>query len=318
MNRGFRRLSSRTAAGALVLVAALSVWQASAPAPAEAVQSDLSYISSSTWTADPVAGRVHVAVVVTATSNTVDAGGRRYFYDKIELTLPAYSTGFAALSSAGKALPVTVESGEHGRRDRGCRLRRAALLGPEDDLQRQVRPRGQRRLHGPRLPPRPEADVLPGISLRQPGRPREHGHGRLPRRLHRAGGAGQPDPVGLRVGRGRLLVRRHRQFDAAGGLVHGRSARPAERLPGSLRDHRAAGRNPALLGRRRRLGRRGRERPARGLPDIARDDRPGRPDIHRDHYRGGLKPGPGIRRFVRPRDRPGSHFVLRRSVRDPS
>ena len=110
MNRGFRRLSTRTAAGALLLVAALSVWQASAPAPAEAVQSDLSYISSSTWIADPVASRVHVDVVVTATSNTVDTGARRYYYDKIELTLPAYSTGFAALSSAGKALPVTVES----------------------------------------------------------------------------------------------------------------------------------------------------------------------------------------------------------------
>ncbi len=110
MNRGFRHLSLRTAAGALLLVTALSAWQASAPAPAEAVQSDLSYISSSTWTADPVAGRVHVLVVVTATSNTVDAGGRRYYYDRIELPLPGHSTGFAAISSAGTALPVTVES----------------------------------------------------------------------------------------------------------------------------------------------------------------------------------------------------------------
>jgi tetratricopeptide (TPR) repeat protein len=86
------------------------MWQALAPAPAEAAQYDLTYFSNSTWTADPLDGRVHVVTVVTATSNTVDSGGRRYYYDKIQLTLPAFSTGFQALSVFNRPLPTTVES----------------------------------------------------------------------------------------------------------------------------------------------------------------------------------------------------------------
>jgi tetratricopeptide (TPR) repeat protein len=110
MYRGVARLSSKAVAGALLLAAAASMWQAVGPARVEAVQSDLSYISTSTWTADPIEGRVHVVTVVTATSNTVDAGARRYYYDKIQLTLPAFSTGFQALSVFNRPLPTTVES----------------------------------------------------------------------------------------------------------------------------------------------------------------------------------------------------------------
>ena len=110
MNRGVRRLSTRVLATALLLTTAGSIWQAYAPAPAEALQSDLSYISSSTWTADPVAERVHVVTVVTATSRTVDLGGRRYYYDKIQLQLPAFSTGFEAFSVFNEPLGTTVES----------------------------------------------------------------------------------------------------------------------------------------------------------------------------------------------------------------
>lgn len=84
--------------------------QALGPAPALAAQSDLSYFSNSIWTADPLEGRVHVVTVVTATSKTVDSGGRRYYYDKIQLTLPAFSTGFQALSVFNKPLPTTVVS----------------------------------------------------------------------------------------------------------------------------------------------------------------------------------------------------------------
>jgi tetratricopeptide (TPR) repeat protein len=109
MDPGVWRLPSRALAVGLLLAAG-SMWQAFAPAPAEAAQFDLSYFSNSTWTADPLDGRVHVVTVVTATSNTVDAGGRRYYYDRIQLTLPAFSTGFQALSVFNRPLPTTVES----------------------------------------------------------------------------------------------------------------------------------------------------------------------------------------------------------------
>jgi tetratricopeptide (TPR) repeat protein len=110
MNRGLRRLSSRVLASAFLLVVAGSLWQASAPAPVAAVQSDLSYFSNATWTADPLEARVHVVSVVTATSNTVDTGGRHFYYDHIQLTLPAFSTDLQALSVFNKPLPTTIES----------------------------------------------------------------------------------------------------------------------------------------------------------------------------------------------------------------
>jgi tetratricopeptide (TPR) repeat protein len=110
MSRGVRRLSTRTLATALLLAAVGSMWQAQTPAAVKAVQSDLSYISSSTWTADPLAERVHVVSVVTVTSRTVDFAGRRYYYDQIQLTLPAFSTGYETSSVLDKPLPITVES----------------------------------------------------------------------------------------------------------------------------------------------------------------------------------------------------------------
>ncbi len=110
MDSGIGRLSSSALASALLLVVAASVWQASAPGRVAAVQSDLSYISNSTWTADPFEARVHVVTVVTATSKTVDLGGRRYYYDKIQLTLPAHGTGYEALSVFNKPLSTTVLS----------------------------------------------------------------------------------------------------------------------------------------------------------------------------------------------------------------
>jgi len=89
---------------------AVSLWQAATPLPVEAAQTDLSFISSSTWTADPAAARVHVLAVVTATSHSVDVGGRRYYYDRIQLTLPPSAVAVAAASGDGRGLPVTAES----------------------------------------------------------------------------------------------------------------------------------------------------------------------------------------------------------------
>jgi len=109
-----RRLFPKAAGRALVclvgLFVAVSIWQAATPPPVEAAQTDLSFISSSTWTADPAAARVHVAATVTATSHTVDAGSRRYYYDSIQLTLPPSSADVSATSGDGSDLPVTVES----------------------------------------------------------------------------------------------------------------------------------------------------------------------------------------------------------------
>ena len=110
MDRGLRRVSLRALTGALAFFATATLWQAAAPPPAAAVQSDLSYISASTWTADALEGRVHVVTVVTATSHTQDSPGRRFFYDQIQMTLPSFSTAYQALSVFNKTLPVTVES----------------------------------------------------------------------------------------------------------------------------------------------------------------------------------------------------------------
>ena len=110
MDRGIGRVPRRALVGALAFFAAVSLGQAVAPPDVAAVQSDLAYVSASTWTADALEGRVHVVTVVTATSNTLDTAGRRFFYDHIQLTLPSFSTDYQALSISNKTLPVTVES----------------------------------------------------------------------------------------------------------------------------------------------------------------------------------------------------------------
>jgi hypothetical protein len=109
MNRRPLRSSLRVLAGAFSLLATVSLWQAATPVGVEAAQSDLTFISNSTWRANPTDARVHVLAVVTATSHAVDSGTRRYFYDKIQLTLPSSSDGITA-AAGGRQLPVTVLS----------------------------------------------------------------------------------------------------------------------------------------------------------------------------------------------------------------
>ena len=104
------RTTVRVAICALIMVAAGSVWQAAAPAQVAAAQSDLSYASNSTWTADPAGGRIHVFALFAATSHTADSAGRRYFYSSLVLTLPASSSGFVATTIDGKPLPVAVRA----------------------------------------------------------------------------------------------------------------------------------------------------------------------------------------------------------------
>jgi tetratricopeptide (TPR) repeat protein len=110
MLTGVRRSAVRVLAAAAVLSAAASTFQAAAPARVAAAQTDLSFVSSSIWTADPANARVHVQVGLTATSHTVDAAGRRYYYDEIQLVLPPSATDCVATSSTGQPLSVTVES----------------------------------------------------------------------------------------------------------------------------------------------------------------------------------------------------------------
>jgi tetratricopeptide (TPR) repeat protein len=94
----------------VILFAGVSALQAAAPDRAAAAQTDLSFISSTTWTPDPTAARIHVQVSLTATSHTVNTGGRRYFYDEIQLVLPPSASGSTATSETGEALPVTFQS----------------------------------------------------------------------------------------------------------------------------------------------------------------------------------------------------------------
>ena len=107
---GVRSLSTRALVGALFLAAAASLLNGAAPDRTVAAQSDLSFISDSTWTADPVAGRVDVLAALTVTSHAGDRGGRHYYYDRIQLTLPPFSSDFSATSVGGDQLPVTLES----------------------------------------------------------------------------------------------------------------------------------------------------------------------------------------------------------------
>jgi len=103
-------LSTRALVGALFLAAAASLLNGAAPDRTLAAQSDLSFISDSTWTADPAAGQVDVLAAVTVTSHAGDRGGRHYYYDRVQLTLPPFSGDFSATSVAGDHLPVTLES----------------------------------------------------------------------------------------------------------------------------------------------------------------------------------------------------------------
>ncbi len=107
---GVWRRSSRILACSVVLAAAASLSSAAAPPQAAAVQTDLGFISRSTWTADPVDARVHVVADVTVTSHTLDTAARRYFYDSVQMTLPASSTAFLARTPGGTRLGLSVDS----------------------------------------------------------------------------------------------------------------------------------------------------------------------------------------------------------------
>ena len=93
----------------MLFLTLVSVWQMVAPLSVSAAQTDLTFISSSTWSADPAAGRVHVLASIAATSHATDADGRRYYYDRLQLTLPRGSANFGA-TSAGQPLAITVLS----------------------------------------------------------------------------------------------------------------------------------------------------------------------------------------------------------------
>jgi hypothetical protein len=99
-----------TAGVALLLVATASLWQAATPPTVAATQDRLSYVSSSTWLADPANGRVQVTALVTATSHTLNAGDRHDFYDRIQLTLPLRAVHIRATTLSGAVLAATVQA----------------------------------------------------------------------------------------------------------------------------------------------------------------------------------------------------------------
>ena len=100
----------RVLSTALVLAALGSSLAALAPPRAAAAGTGLSFTSDATWTADPVGRRVHVSVAIQATSHASVTDTRRYFYDRVVLTLPPGSTAFAAADANGGALPVALAS----------------------------------------------------------------------------------------------------------------------------------------------------------------------------------------------------------------
>jgi hypothetical protein len=105
--------ASRLAPGRVLLAVLLSVfaavWQGASPVRAAAAPSGLTYVSTSTWTADPEAGRVHVVLNLRATSHTVDSTGRRYYYPGLQITVPAVAQDFEA-SSGEDPLKISVKS----------------------------------------------------------------------------------------------------------------------------------------------------------------------------------------------------------------
>ena len=110
MLTGVRLSAVRVLTVTAVLSAGLWTIQAAAPVQVAAAQTDLSFVSSSTWTADPTAARVHVLVSLTATSHAVDTSNRRYFYDQVQLVLPPSATAYAATTVTGTPVPVTLQS----------------------------------------------------------------------------------------------------------------------------------------------------------------------------------------------------------------
>jgi hypothetical protein len=110
VDHGTGHFRSSTAGLALLLVATASLWQVVTPPLAAASQDHLSYISASTWIADPTNGRVQVTAVITATSITANSGDRLYYYDRIQLTLPQRAVHITATTARGDALDTTIDS----------------------------------------------------------------------------------------------------------------------------------------------------------------------------------------------------------------
>lgn len=102
--------SGLLAAGLATVVFSGAAFGRPAPVAAAVGQSNLSYISTSTWTADPSASMVHVDVKVSATSHASVVNGLQTFYDTLQLTLPASITDLAATDLGGKPLPISIDA----------------------------------------------------------------------------------------------------------------------------------------------------------------------------------------------------------------
>jgi Tetratricopeptide repeat len=114
MGSGLGRSLARLLVGAGFLALAASMAQATAPAQVQATQYNLSFISNSTWTADPIEARVHVVAEVTATSHTLASATPLGYYDRIELTLPQDSTAIQASAGTQQLSVATDEVSPSG------------------------------------------------------------------------------------------------------------------------------------------------------------------------------------------------------------
>lgn len=103
---------ARGLVAAAFIAGAAALLRGAAPAPVEAAQSGLSYTSVATWTVDPTLGSVHVDLEISATSNTVDSGDRRYYFPGLQLTLPLSTANYFAFDDQGQSLPMSVTADE--------------------------------------------------------------------------------------------------------------------------------------------------------------------------------------------------------------
>lgn len=100
----------RAAALAGALAGGLFAAAAAQPGPAAAAsQPNLTFVSSTTWTADPADAVVHVVVDITATSHAATTDGRSGFYTTLEMTLPPTATDVTASAIDGSARKVTTQ-----------------------------------------------------------------------------------------------------------------------------------------------------------------------------------------------------------------
>jgi len=177
---------ARGLVAAAFIAGAAALLRGAAPAPVEAAQSGLSYTSVATWTVDPTLGSVHVDLEISATSNTVDSGDRRYYFPGLQLTLPLSTANYFAFDDQGQSLPMSVTADEPSGVVVYVPFRQRLYSGQSVSFELKF-DLVDMWLHGSGPSYRPGHRLLPSFGFRQRGHAGQLGHRHIPRRLHRPG-----------------------------------------------------------------------------------------------------------------------------------